>query len=87
MTGATANTVTLPFRNASPVPWKVPSGEVMGDPKTFEEAAGRYDLVLNTVSAPLDFAAYLSLLRTDGTTVNLGRRKCRARPPGCGLGS
>ncbi|MFF1797603.1 NAD(P)-dependent alcohol dehydrogenase [Kitasatospora sp. NPDC058263] len=43
-----------------------------GDPKTFEEAAGRYDLVLNTVSAPLDFAAYLSLLRTDGTMVNLG---------------
>ncbi|MGV9268329.1 NAD(P)-dependent alcohol dehydrogenase [Kitasatospora sp. NPDC003701] len=43
-----------------------------GDPQTFEAAAGRYDLVLNTVSAPLDFAAYLSLLRTDGTMVNLG---------------
>ncbi|WP_406209955.1 NAD(P)-dependent alcohol dehydrogenase [Kitasatospora sp. NBC_01560] len=42
------------------------------DPATFEKAAGRYDLVLNTVSAPLDFAAYLSLLRTDGTMVNLG---------------
>ena len=43
-----------------------------GDPKTFEELAGTFDLILNTVSAPLDFAAYLSLLRRDGTMVNLG---------------
>jgi uncharacterized zinc-type alcohol dehydrogenase-like protein len=43
-----------------------------GDPKTFEELAGTFDLILNTVSAPLDFAAYLSLLRTDGTMVNVG---------------
>ncbi|WP_328764849.1 MULTISPECIES: NAD(P)-dependent alcohol dehydrogenase [unclassified Streptomyces] len=42
------------------------------DPATFEELAGRFDLILNTVSAPLDFAAYFSLLRTDGTMVNLG---------------
>ncbi|MFD8753308.1 NAD(P)-dependent alcohol dehydrogenase [Kitasatospora sp. NPDC059577] len=42
------------------------------DPATFEELAGRFDLVLNTVSAPLDFAAYFSLLRTDGALVNLG---------------
>ncbi|MEU6578920.1 NAD(P)-dependent alcohol dehydrogenase [Streptomyces sp. NPDC046805] len=42
------------------------------DPKTFEELAGTFDLILNTVSAPLDFNAYLSLLRTDGTMVNVG---------------
>ncbi|WP_327071075.1 NAD(P)-dependent alcohol dehydrogenase [Kitasatospora sp. NBC_01250] len=42
------------------------------DPKTFEELAGSLDLILNTVSAPLDFAAYASLLRLDGTMVNLG---------------
>ncbi|MFJ4031506.1 NAD(P)-dependent alcohol dehydrogenase [Streptomyces griseoluteus] len=42
------------------------------DPKTFEELAGTFDLILNTVSAPLDFAAYLSLLRLDGAMVNVG---------------
>ncbi|MFG2621220.1 NAD(P)-dependent alcohol dehydrogenase [Streptomyces sp. NPDC048507] len=42
------------------------------DPATFEELAGHFDLIVNTVSAPLDFAAYFSLLRTDGTMVNLG---------------
>ena len=43
-----------------------------GDPRTFEELAGTFDLILNTVSAPLDFPAFFSLLRTDGTLVNLG---------------
>jgi uncharacterized zinc-type alcohol dehydrogenase-like protein len=43
-----------------------------GDPKTFEDLANSLDLILNTVSAPLDFAAYLSLLRRDGAMVNLG---------------
>jgi uncharacterized zinc-type alcohol dehydrogenase-like protein len=43
-----------------------------GDPKTFEDLAGTLDFILNTVSAPLDFAGYLSLLRRDGTMVNLG---------------
>ncbi|MFF2659989.1 NAD(P)-dependent alcohol dehydrogenase [Kitasatospora sp. NPDC058032] len=42
------------------------------DPATFEELAGRFDLVLNTVSAPLDFAAHLGLLRTDGALVSVG---------------
>ena len=42
------------------------------DPKTFEELAGTFDFILNTVSAPLDFAAYFALLRTDGTLVNVG---------------
>jgi uncharacterized zinc-type alcohol dehydrogenase-like protein len=42
------------------------------DPKSFEELAGTFDLILCTVSAPLDFSAYLSLLKTDGTLVNVG---------------
>ncbi|GGP45838.1 NAD(P)-dependent alcohol dehydrogenase [Streptomyces sindenensis] len=42
------------------------------DPKTFEELAGTFDVVLSTVSAPLDFGAYLGLLRTEGTLVNVG---------------
>ena len=42
------------------------------DPKTFEELAGTFDLILCTVSAPLDFDAYLALLKTDGTLVNVG---------------
>ncbi|MFF0653713.1 NAD(P)-dependent alcohol dehydrogenase, partial [Bacillus velezensis] len=42
------------------------------DPDTFTELAGRFDLILNTVSANLDVDAYLSLLRIDGTLVNVG---------------
>ncbi|MFF4402169.1 NAD(P)-dependent alcohol dehydrogenase [Streptomyces sp. NPDC001480] len=42
------------------------------DPATFEQLKGTFDLILNTVSAPVDFAAFLSLLRTDGAMVNVG---------------
>lgn len=42
------------------------------DPATFTELAGQFDLILNTVSANLDVDAYLSLLRVDGTLVNVG---------------
>ncbi|MDN3265113.1 NAD(P)-dependent alcohol dehydrogenase [Streptomyces sp. CSDS2] len=42
------------------------------DPKTFEELRGTFDLILSTVSAPLDFNAYLSLLKTEGALVNVG---------------
>ncbi|WP_031077437.1 NAD(P)-dependent alcohol dehydrogenase [Streptomyces sp. NRRL WC-3742] len=42
------------------------------DPATFTELAGRFDLILNTVSADLDLTAYLDLLRVDGTLVQLG---------------
>ncbi|MER6622149.1 MULTISPECIES: NAD(P)-dependent alcohol dehydrogenase [unclassified Streptomyces] len=42
------------------------------DPKTFEELRGTFDLIVSTVSAPLDFNAYLSLLRTEGTLANVG---------------
>ncbi|GEC05714.1 dehydrogenase [Streptomyces spinoverrucosus] len=42
------------------------------DPKTFEELAGTFDVILSTVSAPLDFSAFLGLLKTDGALVNVG---------------
>src|SRR6478736_10526720 len=42
------------------------------DPDTFTKLAGSFDLILNTVSANLDLGAYLNLLTTDGTLVELG---------------
>ncbi|MEU5000908.1 NAD(P)-dependent alcohol dehydrogenase [Streptomyces sp. NPDC021622] len=42
------------------------------DPKTFEELAGSFDVILSTVSAPLDFGAYLGLVKTGGALVNVG---------------
>ncbi|WP_228980489.1 NAD(P)-dependent alcohol dehydrogenase [Streptomyces sp. DH12] len=42
------------------------------DPATFERLAGTFDLIVSTVSAPLDFGAYLGLLKTDGALVNVG---------------
>jgi uncharacterized zinc-type alcohol dehydrogenase-like protein len=44
----------------------------ISDPATFTELTNRFDLILNTVSANLDVDAYLSLLRVDGTLVNVG---------------
>ncbi|WP_336788713.1 NAD(P)-dependent alcohol dehydrogenase [Paenibacillus sp. MMO-177] len=41
-------------------------------PDTFKELANRFDLILNTVSANLNVDAYLSMLRVDGTLVNVG---------------
>ena len=41
-------------------------------PDTFTKLAGQFDLILNTVSANLDMADYLSLLTLDGTLVELG---------------
>ncbi|MDD1476107.1 NAD(P)-dependent alcohol dehydrogenase [Arthrobacter sp. H16F315] len=42
------------------------------DPSTFEQLAGSFDLILNTVSAKIDLDAYLSLLAVDGAMVNVG---------------
>ncbi|MEV8536788.1 NAD(P)-dependent alcohol dehydrogenase [Streptomyces sp. NPDC051211] len=42
------------------------------DESTFTELAGRFDLVVSTVSAPLDLGAYLGLLKVGGTLVNVG---------------
>jgi alcohol dehydrogenase (NADP+) len=42
------------------------------DAATFEALANSFDLIINTVSAPIDMAAYLGLLRLDGTLVSVG---------------
>lgn len=42
------------------------------DPATFAQLAGRFDLILNTVSGDLEWDAYLSLLAVDGAFVLLG---------------
>ena len=45
---------------------------VSSDAKAMKAAAGRFDLILDTVSAPHDLNAGLNLLRTDGTLVLVG---------------
>ncbi|MBB2923375.1 NAD(P)-dependent alcohol dehydrogenase [Cellulomonas cellasea] len=42
------------------------------DAATFEDLAGEFDLIVNTVSARIDVNAYLGLLAVDGTLVNVG---------------
>ena len=42
------------------------------DASTFTELRNHFDLIINTVSAPLDINAYLKLLRLDGALVNVG---------------
>jgi uncharacterized zinc-type alcohol dehydrogenase-like protein len=42
------------------------------DPETFKTLSGRFDLIVNTVSAQVDVNAFLGLLATDGTMVNVG---------------
>jgi uncharacterized zinc-type alcohol dehydrogenase-like protein len=42
------------------------------DPQTFVEIKSRFDLVINTVSAGIDWNQYLSLVKVDGTMVILG---------------
>jgi uncharacterized zinc-type alcohol dehydrogenase-like protein len=42
------------------------------DDATFTQLSGRFDLIINTVSADLDMGRFLRLLRTDGTLVNVG---------------
>ncbi len=42
------------------------------DTATFETLKNTFDLIINTVSAPIDMAAYLGLLRLDGTLVSVG---------------
>ena len=43
-----------------------------GDEATFDELAGRFDLIVNTVSAGIDIGRFLTLLKTDGALVNVG---------------
>jgi alcohol dehydrogenase (NADP+) len=42
------------------------------DPTTFDTLKGSFDLIVNTVSAQLDFDAYLALLDVNGAMVNVG---------------
>lgn len=42
------------------------------DAETFKQLAGTFDLIINTVSAVIDLDAFLGLLKTDGTLVNVG---------------
>jgi len=42
------------------------------NPETFSKLAGQFDLIVNTVSAEIDWNQYLSLLAVDGTMVVVG---------------
>ena len=42
------------------------------DPETFRTLRNRFDLIINSVSAPIDLDAHLKLLALDGTLVNVG---------------
>ncbi|MGI0018747.1 MAG: NAD(P)-dependent alcohol dehydrogenase [Nitrosotalea sp.] len=42
------------------------------DPATFEKLKGHFDLIINTVSADIDWNQYLELLTLDGTMVVVG---------------
>jgi len=42
------------------------------DPATFKRLAGRFDLLIDTISAPHDYNKYLGLLRIEGAMVLLG---------------
>jgi uncharacterized zinc-type alcohol dehydrogenase-like protein len=43
-----------------------------GDDATFDQLAGTFDLIINTVSAKLEIGRFLGLLKTDGALVNVG---------------
>ncbi|MHB8379293.1 MAG: NAD(P)-dependent alcohol dehydrogenase [Acidimicrobiales bacterium] len=45
---------------------------VTADPAQLQKLSGRYDLIINTVSADLDLAPYLELLKVDGSLVLVG---------------
>jgi uncharacterized zinc-type alcohol dehydrogenase-like protein len=45
---------------------------VTSQPGTFKKLARRFDFILDTVSAPHDYNAYINLLRTDGTLILVG---------------
>jgi len=55
------------------------------DPETFTALANEFHLIVNTVSANLDLAAYLGLLRLDGTLVEVGLPENPLTVPGFAL--
>ncbi|HEY3351026.1 MAG TPA: NAD(P)-dependent alcohol dehydrogenase [Thermoanaerobaculia bacterium] len=46
--------------------------ELTSDEKTFKKLAGRFDLVIDTISVDHDLNAYLGMLRTEGAMVLVG---------------
>jgi len=46
--------------------------ELTSDPQTFQKLAGTFDLIIDTISAPHDYNAYLGMLRPMGTMVVVG---------------
>jgi uncharacterized zinc-type alcohol dehydrogenase-like protein len=42
------------------------------DPETFKRLAGGFDFIIDSVSAPHDYNAYLALLKVDGCMILLG---------------
>ncbi len=45
---------------------------LISQPETFTRNQRRFDFILDTVSAPHDYNAYVSLLKTDGTLILVG---------------
>lgn len=45
---------------------------VTSEAETFKKLSRRFDFILDTVSAPHDYSAYLELLKTDGTMILVG---------------
>jgi uncharacterized zinc-type alcohol dehydrogenase-like protein len=45
---------------------------VTSEPDTFQRLQNHFDLIINTVSAPIDINAHLSLIDLDGALVNVG---------------
>ncbi len=45
---------------------------VTSDPQTFTKLQRHFDFILDTVSAPHDYNAYVNLLKTDGTMILVG---------------
>jgi uncharacterized zinc-type alcohol dehydrogenase-like protein len=43
-----------------------------GDPKTFKELRRKFDLIISTISADVDWNQYLNLLKVDGSMVQVG---------------
>lgn len=52
------------------------------DPETFTKLRGKFDLIINTVSAELDWNQYLGLLRLDGALVVVGIPEHETPPVG-----
>ena len=46
--------------------------ELTSEPATFDRLAGRFDLIVDTISAPHDYNRYLGMLRVQGTMVVVG---------------